>query len=143
MNQKLQKFVLITTLIYNSQLFSASIDLPACPAKINVKENLTSLPTDWELLPATSNHFLVAISIYSGHPDELASLKPDFISKKKAKWSFSANESVYIVCEYNKTSIRLTSRLPANLSSCEVNFDPSTRSESGFLPKQVNCYKRH
>ncbi|MFW2572580.1 STY0301 family protein, partial [Legionella sp. 29fVS95] len=41
---------------------------------------------------------------------------PDFANKGVAKWSFSPNDNIYIVCGYNQTAIQLTQALPANIN---------------------------
>ncbi|KTC86606.1 STY0301 family protein [Legionella brunensis] len=144
MSKKIPGLILFFMPIFISVVaFSSSVSIPICPEKIQVSERVILPPSGWELLAKEPNYFLEGISIYAGHPKELASLKPDFASKGKAKWSFAANDTIYVVCEYNETSIRLTKQLPEKIISCEVIYDQMVQSTKGFIPKHLNCYKEN
>lgn len=112
---------------------------PQCPKEINALENIQTSPEGWETLKGIKNNFLSNITFYSGHPSQQASLTPNSINSKKATWSFSPNDTIYIVCQYNKSGLELTQQLRRKTKHCIVQFDPSVRTDQWYLPKDIQC----
>lgn len=121
--------------------FATTVFSPVCPKEVDALETLMNSYPGWSLVVSKGNYYLNSIAFYAGDPKSLANLKPDFANKERAKWSFSPNDNIHIVCAYNQTVIQLTQALPANITRCEVMFDQTIMSEKGFIPKKVNCYK--
>lgn len=84
----LRRYVLIGLILTSSSPLALANEISFCPKNIEVSEQLVKLPPKWESFATHSVHFLNAISIYSGHPRELASLKPAIRSKEKSTWFF-------------------------------------------------------
>lgn len=129
-------FIAVVPMVFATTVFS-----PACPKEIDVMETLMNAYPGWSQVVSKGSYYLNSIAFFAGDPKDLASLKPDFASKGMAKWSFSPNDNIYIVCAYNQTAIQLTQALPANITRCEVTFDQTIMSEKGFIPKKVTCYQ--
>ena len=117
----------------------AKIYTPNCPKEIKSIEHIQTSPNDWETVSDIPHNYLSGVSFYSGHPKEMAGLKPKSINKKNAKWTFSPKESIYIVCQYNQTGIKLTKPLPKKTTQCTINFDQTMVGDNGFLPKEIKC----
>lgn len=115
-----------------------------CPATIDVSQQSTSMYPDWRIIvEKKAPHFLNSITLYSGAPEEVASLAPEFSDKnKKAKWTFSTNDRIYVACGYQKTNLRLTQALPMGTTSCTVSYNLQTQGDSGFLPEEMVCEKK-
>ncbi len=121
--------------------FAATVFSPVCPKEIDIMETLMNAYPGWSQVVSKGSYYLNSIAFYAGDPKDLANLKPDFANKGVAKWSFSPNDNIYIVCGYNQTAIQLTQALPANINRCEVTFDQTMMSEKGFIPKKVTCFQ--
>lgn len=114
-----------------------------CPATIDVSQQSTSMYPNWRVIVEKKQpHFLSNITLYSGAPEEQASLAPEFSDKNsKAKWTFSTKDRVYVACGYQKTNLRLTQALPMGTTSCRVSYNLQTQGDSGFLPEEMVCEK--
>ncbi|WP_083191020.1 STY0301 family protein [Legionella jamestowniensis] len=135
----LRRYVLIGLILTSSSPLALANEISFCPKNIEVSEQLVKLPPKWESFATHSVHFLNAISIYSGHPRELASLKPAIRSKEKSTWFFSLDDTIYIVCEYRDTGIQLTQKLPAKMRYCDVFYDLTAQGGRGFIPTHIKC----
>ena len=111
-----------------------------CPEKIEVKQTLISSPTHWRGFKTEVNYYFNGVSLYSGKPEEQASLKPD-INKKSWKWTFSPEDQIYIVCHYDQTNIQLTQALPFHTTQCNVDFYGDQMGSRGPIPKNITCIK--
>ena len=129
-------FIIFSTFVQGAKLYT-----PNCPKQINRIEHINIAHDHWETIPSIPNNFLSGVSFYSGHPKEGASLKPNSIHKKMAKWTFSRKEMIYIVCEYNQTGIKLTQPLAKNTSQCTISYNHLVQSTNGFLPEKIQCTK--
>ncbi|KTD75285.1 hypothetical protein Lwal_3326 [Legionella waltersii] len=128
----------IILFFFVDQLYAGSYK-PQCPKEINALEHIQTSVKGWETLKGIKNNFLSSISFYSGHPKQQASLKPNSINSKQAKWSFSPNETIYILCQYNKSGIELTQQLRPKTKNCTVLFNPHVQGDQGYLPKEIQC----
>lgn len=113
---------------------------PACLPTIAVTQALEKTYSGWDAFVPAATYFLDGISFYSGKPDELALLKPDISNNRRAKWTFSPDESIYMLCEYNQTIIALTKKLPGHLTDCEVTYQNQVMGSKGPLPGRVICH---
>lgn len=135
------KFIVALYFIIFSTILQAKIYTPNCPKEIKSIEHINNSQNDWETISSIPNNFLSGVSFYSGHPKEMGSLKPNFINKNNAKWTFSSKEAIYIVCQYNQTGIKLTQPLSKKTTQCTVTFNPQIMGDNGFLPEKINCIK--
>lgn len=133
------KWILILYALGFSACLWAETYTPICPDEIKIKEDIRQTPKEWEAINGNTRNFLNGISFYSDHPGKMASLKPEFINNKKAKWIFSPQEIIYIVCHYNQTSIELTQPLPKKITACMIQFNQNLRGDRGYLPDKILC----
>lgn len=112
----------------------------ACPLKITTTQQLTGDYPGWASFRNEVIHFTEGVSFYSGPPEEQAVLKPDSSAQGKARWTFSAKDTIYIVCEYNQTMIHLSRKLPPNTTTCEVRYDQSIHGANGPIPTTIICH---
>ncbi|BCA94815.1 hypothetical protein TUM19329_11760 [Legionella antarctica] len=122
-----------------STFVQAKLYTLACPKQINRTEHINNSQDNWETLPDIPNNFLNGVSFYSGHPKKGVSLRPNSIKKNMAKWTFSGKETIYIVCEYNQTGIKLAQPLAKKTSQCTVDYNPYLKTNDGFLPEKIQC----
>ncbi|CDZ79108.1 hypothetical protein BN59_03425 [Legionella massiliensis] len=120
-------------------IFAAASIFPTCPNEIQTSQKLTSPQANWEIIVAEPHHFLNSVAFYSGHPKEMANLKPDLMNNKEAKWTFSPEHPTYLVCEYSQTLIQLAQALPTEIKQCTVSYDQNIKGEKGFIPKKISC----
>lgn len=136
------KFLISLTLIGCSAMVRAELYQPQCPQEIKTTERINEIPKGWETIKGIEHNYWSNISFYSDHPDKMASLKPDFANQKKAKWVFSPQELIYLVCHYNKSSIELTRPLPKKTTQCTITYNPNLMGDRGFLPEKIVCMKQ-
>lgn len=140
MTTKRFKWVFVSiNFIISPSIFAAVPFLATCPNEIQTSQKLTSPQANWEVIEAEPHHFLDSVAFYSGHPKEMANLKPDLMNNKEAKWSFSPEQPTYLVCQYSQTLIQLAQALPAKIKQCTVSFDQNVKGEKGFIPKKISC----
>ena len=93
-----------------------------CPATINVAASAQA-PAGWEAVPSTQPLSFSHVSLFSGHPREMASLVPD-TQRRSGKqllstWSLPGGSDRYwLACSYTQTTLQVTQRLPAGLTRC-------------------------
>lgn len=141
-NMTIYKFLASFYFISFSALLHAEIYIAHCPDTIKTIEHINETPKGWEVFQDTENNYLSTVSFYSGHPDKMASLKPEFANKKQAKWEFSSQELIYLVCHYNHSSIKLTQQLPEKTIKCTVAYNLNLMGSNGFLPEKIQCDKQ-
>lgn len=141
----LKKMIL---LVICSTSFSVNAAEPTytvnCPSTIEVSQQVTSMYPDWRVIvEKKAPHFLSGITVYTGAPEELASLAPEFNKEKnKATWTISGSDRIYVACGYQKTNVRLTQALPAGTTSCTVTYNLQTQGDNGFIPEEMVCQKK-
>lgn len=100
-----------------------------CPHSISVEQKL-AVPLDgWEAGRTPGLAVLERVTIYDGHPRELASLVPDGEERRNAGriasvWKLDPSSTYWIECAYRSTDVVIFRRLPAKTSTCEVVTDP-------------------
>lgn len=103
-------------------------DFQQCPLKLAVKQTIQSTVSDWKAFDSNEKYPYVGISFSEGSPDKRTILAPDKEKNMKggtlATWHFSAStEGYWVSCLYAETSATVARRLPANIQSCEVQYD--------------------
>jgi hypothetical protein len=105
----------------------AAADQPAaCPATVNVQQQLAARVVGWSSMLDDAPHQLAGITLYDGPPQDKASLAYDDITKaagkQVTKWSFTPHSErpIWIACSYSGTSVVLMKALPATVSGCVV-----------------------
>lgn len=136
----LWKFIVISHIACSQPLW-AQVYIPNCPKEISKIEHIQTSENDWETISDIPHNFLSGISFYSGHPKEGASLKPHVTNKNTSKWRFSPKNTIYIVCQYNQTGIKLTQPLPKKTVQCTVKYNEYIKGDNGFIPQKINCSK--
>lgn len=130
-------FLLASSLII-SPVFAVNSLTVNCPEQIETQQTTVSAPAGWRVLNADTRHYWSGVTLYSGKPEDNASLKPEN-KKNKRTWNFSASEEIYAVCEYNQTNLQLTQKLPAHTTDCNLTLDMNSIGPFGPAPKQLLC----
>jgi len=94
----------------------------SCPATLTVADSAQA-PAGWEAVPSAQPHAFHNVSLFSGHPREMASLVPDKQNRSGQQlvstWSLPGGSQPYwLACGYAQTTLQLAQRLPAGLSRC-------------------------
>lgn len=100
----------------------------ACPDKLEISESATLPEGNWSAVKdeGRRGHFLESVSIYAGHPSQLATLVPDktksLTGQRKYIWNLpEAGASGYwLACSYAHTLLILTRALPNEIRRCEL-----------------------
>ena len=87
-----------------------------CPATLAVAESAQA-PAGWEAVAAGQPHPFSNISLFSGHPREMASLAPDKQSRSGKQllstWSLpGGSERYWLACGYAQTTVQVAKQLP-------------------------------
>jgi len=105
-----------------------------CPPEVATVQTSSAAPEGWDVFIDTVNakHFLESISLYSGHPREMASLVPDNegdSSDDSSVWTlFPENSrSYWVACKYHDTDIMLIKSF-AITKSCIVTANPEVNT---------------
>jgi hypothetical protein len=117
----------------------------ACPATVNVHQQLTAPVAGWSAVNDDALHQLAGVTFYDGPPQEKASLVYDDITKAAgkqiAKWTFAPRRerATWIACSYSGTSVVLAKTLPPGIASCTVTYD--ARQQVAGLPviEKIAC----
>lgn len=85
----------------------------------------------------TTSHYLDSIEVFDGPPRELASLIPDEEAgpgRPWTRWIFAPQRrrSLWLVCGYKGTDLKIKHELPNTITQCEVTF-------KGSSPQAVDC----
>lgn len=123
-----------------SPIYKVNTVSPVCLPKIAVTQQLQANYRGWDAFIPTASYYLDNIAFYSGKPEELALLKPDISNSRRAKWTFSPEDTIYMLCEYNQTIIALTQKLPPHLTDCEVIYQHQVMGSKGPLPGRIICH---
>jgi hypothetical protein len=103
-------------LVYGSEGIYASTSVE-CPEKIRPSTTLTNTPDGWAaMLGGSGDSHFEGVSIYDGHPKEMASLAPD---------NKGQSTNVYVWTVRPQTNWRIC---VATLGICDFRFQLQTRS---------------
>ncbi len=113
----------------------------SCPASLSVAASAQA-PAGWEAVPSTQPLSLNNISLFSGHPREMASLVPDSQRRRGKQllstWSLTGgSEGYWLACGYAQTTVQAAQRLPAGLTRCTATHTgPDTALQAS---PEVRC----
>jgi hypothetical protein len=131
------KHVLALTLLL--PLLARAAETVDCPATLDVDATVRA-PSGWQAFVPERPPALSRISLFSGAPEEGASLVPDKTvnqgQESKDTWLFRSGvpEGVWVVCHYNDTAVSLTRQLGGAVSRCEARYQ---RLRSGTRLKVI------
>lgn len=101
----------------------------SCPATLATEQSVPLLPPG---LPPGARAMeaplgngvarLTYVEIYSGKPEEGASLVPDSNNKNSARWRFGSTESITIGCHYTNTRMMIFLPVPGHPRQCDVTY---------------------
>lgn len=97
-----------------------------CPSTIEVEQKVRKAPPGWTVSRNAAPARLTRVALYDGPPREKASLKPDNGDTEEAPtWTLSPDNprGYWLVCYYDDTTVALSKRLPAGISSCREILD--------------------
>lgn len=137
--------LLLILLVFPLSAALASDFVPVCPATIDVEQKLINVPDGWSGSAEGGNNAknkLENIQFSENDPINQAVLVPD--SEKKsgghiaATWIFRplSEHGYWIFCEYSRTNLVITKRIPDDIQSCTVAYDTSP---SGLRVRGVKC----
>jgi hypothetical protein len=97
-----------------------------CPESLEVTESATTPDNRWIIVKDAGRrgHFIDSVSIYAGHPRDLANLAPDrtknIPGQRKTQWNLpEANATEYwLACAYTNSLLMLARPLPREIRSC-------------------------
>lgn len=119
----------VITAILSLVLMQSATASQLCPNTISTKQTLQGSQTGWESFTDRENTStrLSGITLYSGHPKEMASLAPDNegTSSDKLTWRFDQekeSQGIWLACQYEHTQIQLIKKLPATLTTCSALY---------------------
>jgi hypothetical protein len=121
----------------------------SCPSSIKVQQQISASYPSWRALSdqfhanGSKDYNFNGVSLYVDEPEKLVVLKPKFDLPHPSSviWEFQRVDKIYIVCEYQDTSIQLTQPLSDHTTSCKVFFKKYISTERGPLPERIVCYK--
>jgi hypothetical protein len=117
-------------------------DVPPCPSQIKVEQTVLDAPAGWSVHNTRSLHPFVNVRFSDGDPSQLVTLAPSRQKKRKGTpvdvWDFAApsSEGYWISCVYAETSVVVVRQLPADVTSCEVEYDKAFTSP---IAKHFTC----
>lgn len=128
----MKKIFLIAYSLLSANAFSTEY---LCPPQMKSVQTATTQTSEWLIWADKLNDVqsLESISVYSGHPDEGASLVPSNVGSTISTWKFS-NEKfrIWMACHYGQTYLRSIKELPQNIKKCSI-----LTKKSPHVPSQV------
>lgn len=121
---------LTACLLFVAVQISFAADI-VCPQTIKTQQSATGLPAGWTAMPGEQSTTLETVSMYSHHPKENATLKPDRNTKAKGAesdiWTFKREkgDEYWAACVYNNTTVFLAQKLGPAVTRCEVKYAAS------------------
>lgn len=127
--------IIFLSILMQSTAFAGTVFSPVCPKEVMPSKQTAEAIAGWEAFSPESRHFLQNITLYSGHPKESASLKPEISNAKRSVWDFSPKDKIYIACEYRQTAVQLVQALPDGTKQCTLSY----QANSEFVPDRMTC----
>ncbi len=99
-----------------------------CPESAPVSQTIQAAPEGWQAVASSATVRLDRVSFYFQHPKEDGSLVPDSTKKIAGEardlWNFprKPGDEYWLACVYRNTTMMLTQKLDAKISSCEVRY---------------------
>jgi len=120
-------FVAVFLTLFSSGTLAASTIL--CPETImqeggNAAKD--SVPAGFEsMAQQTKRAWLVGLSVYSGHPQRNAVLKPDDDESNTVTWDLGRSfpKGKWMSCDYGSYNAKLYKRLEDEVRTCTATFD--------------------
>jgi hypothetical protein len=116
-----------------------------CPTTVRVAQRLEKPMPGWEESRSQGASHLENISIYEGHPSQLAALVPDSEEKRGAGrsaaiWHLSPSSYGYwIECSYTKTDVVISRRISDRAVRCELVVDTTSMRNGRAEVVDVVC----
>jgi hypothetical protein len=139
------KFIwLAIAALLSNMSFAQQADPIQCPKRITVAQQIEQdLDTGWEPINRKDSHPLVSVSLFEGHPKEMAELVPiESKSKKRglqAKWNIGAQGNIWLACNYANSNAAVAIRLSSDIVSCTAKYDPAFSSP---VIKSLICHRK-
>lgn len=118
----LLKARLLVALLLSSSACSAATRLE-CPEELKDMSQVEA-PTGWEIIAPRYGPKFDGITIYEGHPREMASQVPDELPAKNgfeiSRWPVGPN--TWLECRYRGTNSTIARPLPKGLSECKAYY---------------------
>lgn len=108
-----------------------------CPDQIEASSGSAKAPKGFEVWEdKQEKFFLDGVTMYSGHPKDMASLVPDISDKQSDGWTISPDDKYgyWIACSYKNTTQVLIKKIGAGIKSCSVR-----RAPEGDHSFKINC----
>jgi hypothetical protein len=125
--------------------FSASMESRfVCPSTLEARPQGTE--DMWKALAggdsSSKTGTLVGMSVYSGHPSQMASLVPDHDRQagtglREAVWLLEGEH--WVGCQYKGTKTQLIARLPLEVKSCRLSYKAKA---NGLQPLALRCSEK-
>lgn len=101
-----------------------------CPARLTVQQTAEPVEGGWQAKGSHTSHPLVNLSFFSGPPEDQVQLVPTRERTKgrspSATWVLERRDRPYwVACVYGGTSATAAIALPADVTSCTVEYDPN------------------
>lgn len=114
-----------------------------CPKSIRTKQTVEAVPEGWKAANGKGEHFLAALTIFEGPPEQEASLVYDSYLKgtstDEAIWKFDPAQHIWISCVYQGTVVTLSKALPEKTTECKVRYSRSVPIDGYQQIEQVTC----
>lgn len=104
----------------------------ACPTEIWAA-TIAEPPSGWEVLGGAKSdgglRKLAAVAFTAGHPADMAYLRPSSGDSTSAVYDFSvtADEGIYLVCQYEAVTAVFHKDLGSDVRECEVGLNEERR----------------
>ncbi len=116
----------------------------ACPDTLQVSQNATAPPGQWQLSQADRLTRLIGVTIYDGLPASNKKVRPT--SRRTSgrtmtiRWALPHSpRGHYLHCSYELTTARLYTALPPGVKYCEVAYDLDVAAVGGHPVKRTYC----
>jgi hypothetical protein len=115
-----------TLLLLAATIRGSEVEI-VCPAEVQVEQKATVVPEGWEPAVVPTRHLLANAEFSDGHPRDRAILRPSKDSRKVARYDFQAasDQGTWLACVYRQTTLKLARKLPANVTTCVVEYTGS------------------
>lgn len=136
--------VALCTALYATLPVQAATPLVlTCPARLQVSESAQP-PAGWQMVPSTEPRAFAGLGVYSGPPQEMASLVPDTQRSKgkqlQSVWRFNNDsEQHWLACNYRQTAAQLGQRLPAGLRQCTASHSTGSGAAEMQANPELRC----
>jgi hypothetical protein len=115
-----------------------------CPRSIDVTQGIKTAPGGWTVGDSKLPADLTGITMFSGPPEEQASLVPDGRSEDDELnndiWNLTPDTRGYwIQCNYANTTVTLAKKLPDNFKQCQVRYQKDVYIAGFRVPESVTC----